>query len=497
MNHPDIKNVLVTGATGYIGGRLVPLLIEQGYQVRGFVRDASRIQGRPWEDEVEVVEGDVLHPSSLSPALKNIDAAYYLIHNMSEKRGYHRKEITAARNFAQAANAADVRRIIYLGGLGDPASDLAAHLQSRQDTGKELSRRGVPVTEFRAAIIVGSGSMSFEMIRYLTERLPIMICPRWVYQRVQPIAVDDVLSYLSQALNTPHSTGQVIEIGGRDVLPYADMMKVYAQERGLKRWLIPVPVLTPGLSSHWVHWMTPVSASLTRPLIEGLRNEIIVKKPGAKEIFPTIEPISYRQAVQRALTKLNAGEVETRWTDALQSSQGDGSPVILRNREGLIIEQREVRVQASMEHVHKTYTSLGGERGWLYLDWIWQLRGIIDRLLGGSGLRRGRRDPHRLRVGDAVDFWRVEEIKNPSLLRLRAEMLLPGDAWLQFESEGINDQETILKQTAYFAPKGLAGFLYWYLLYPAHSLGFSGLIRNIKKESEINPTKEKSYVQLT
>ncbi|MFO8035546.1 MAG: DUF2867 domain-containing protein [Anaerolineales bacterium] len=484
MMNATLPSILVTGATGYIGGRLVPRLLERGYQVRVFVRDAARLQGRPWKDQVEVVEGDVLHPEDLPKALQGIDAAYYLIHNMSEKKGYRQQEILAARNFSRAANAAGVQRILYLGGLGDPEDDLAPHLRSRQATGQELASHGVPVTEFRAAIIVGSGSMSFEMIRYLTERLPVMICPRWVYQQVQPIAVDDVLAYLTQALETPESVGKVIEIGGADVLPYADMMKTYARLRGLKRWLIPVPVLTPGLSSHWVHWMTPVSADLTRPLIEGLRNEIIVRNPSAEDIFPTISPRSYREAVEVALSKLDAGEVETRWTDALQSSRGDRPPVVLRNQEGLILEQREVLIDASEAEVFDIYTSLGGERGWLYLDWIWHIRGFIDRLLGGSGLRRGRRDPHHLRVGDAVDFWRVEEVHNPSLLRLRAEMILPGQAWLQFESKPTRDDQTRLLQTAFFAPKGLAGFLYWYLLYPAHRIGFLGLIRNIKKEAE-------------
>jgi len=484
MAETKLKRILVTGATGYIGGRLVPRLLERGYEIRVFVRDASRLQGRPWLGRVDIVEGDVLKPEDLPEALKGIDAAYYLIHNMSEKKGYRQQEILGARNFGSAAKKAGVKRIIYLGGLGDPADDLAAHLRSRQATGQELAKHSVPVTEFRAAIIVGSGSMSFEMIRYLTERLPVMICPRWVYQKVQPIAVDDVLAYLSGALTTPKSVGKVIEIGGTDVIPYAEMMKTYARLRGLKRWLIPVPVLTPGLSSHWVHWMTPVPASLTRPLIEGLRNEIVVRDHSVEEIFPTISPSSYEEAVRKALSKLEAGKVETRWTDALQSSQGNEYPVSLKTQEGLILEQRETLVEASNEKVFKVYTSLGGKRGWLYLDWIWKIRGRIDRFLGGSGLRRGRRDPHQLRVGDAVDFWRVEEVENPSLLRLRAEMILPGEAWLQFESKPIQEEQTALQQTAFFAPKGLAGFLYWYLLYPAHRIGFSGLLRNLKKEAE-------------
>ncbi len=458
------------------------------------MRDADRIQGRAWLDDVDVVEGDVLDPETLPPALAGIDAAYYLIHNMSEERGYRRQEIIAARNFGKAAEQAQVDRIIYRGGLGDPQEDLAPHLRSRQATGEELANHGIPVTEFRAAIIVGSGSMSFEMIRYLTERLPVMICPRWVYQNVQPIAVDDVLAYLTAALEKPESLGKVIEIGGQDILPYAEMMKTYAHQRELKRLLIPVPVLTPGLSSHWVHWMTPVPASHTRPLVEGLRNEIVVQDPSATDLFPSIQPISYQEAVKRALTKLDAGQVETRWTDSLQSSQGDRKPVILKNQEGLILERRETTVQAEPEHIFKVFSTLGSEKGWLYLNWAWRLRGIIDRLLGGSGLRRGRRDPHHLRVGDAVDFWRVEAVEPPTLLRLRAEMLLPGDAWLQFETRSNQPGETALQQTAFFAPRGLAGFLYWYMLYPLHSLVFSGLIQSIQREAETNYQKEGPHV---
>ena len=494
MNDQRSDSILVTGATGYIGGRLIPLLLEQGYAVRVFVRDADRIQGRTWLGDVEIVEGDVLDPKTLPPALEGIDAAYYLIHNMSEEKGYRQQEIIAARNFGKTADAYDVDRIIYLGGLGNPQEDLAPHLRSRQATGEELAKHGVPVTEFRAAIIVGSGSMSFEMIRYLTERLPVMICPRWVYQNVQPIAVDDVLAYLTAALENPESLGKVIEIGGRDILPYAEMMKTYAHLRGLKRRLIPVPVLTPGLSSHWVHWMTPVPASHTRPLVEGLRNEIVVRNPTATDIFPSIQPVSYHEAVKRALKKLDAKQVETRWTDSMQSSQGYRKPVVLKNREGLILEMREIAVQAGQDSVFNVFSSLGGEKGWLYMKWIWRLRGIIDRFLGGAGLRRGRRDPHQVRVGDAVDFWRVEEVVPSSLLRLRAEMLLPGDAWLQFETRATNQEKTVLAQSAFFAPRGLAGFIYWYLLYPVHSIGFSGLIHSIKKEAETRAQEEDLHV---
>ena len=473
------RKILVTGATGYIGGRLIPRLLECGNPVRCMVRDPSRLQGRPWLSQVEVYKGDVLAPESLAACLQGVDQAYYLIHSLSAGNDFSERDIIAARAFAQACRQAGVQRIIYLGGLGDPATELSEHLRSRQLTGDALREAGVPVTEFRAAVIVGTGSLSFELVRYLTERLPVMICPKWVYTRVQPIAIHNVLDYLVSALETPESTGQIIEIGGEDILTYGEMMTGYARVRGLRRWLVPVPVLTPRLSSYWVHLVTPIPATIARPLIEGLHNEVIVRDDTAHRIFPHIHPLKYESAVKIALDSLQAGDVETAWSDALITSQGDIPPIILTTQEGMVLERRQLIVENSPDNVYRAFTSLGGERGWLYMNWAWQLRGIVDRLVGGVGMRRGRRDPVEVRIGDALDFWRVEAVEPGSLLRLRAEMKVPGKAWLQFQAKGQLDGKTLLSQTAFFAPKGLFGWLYWYGLYPIHGLIFSGMIRKI------------------
>lgn len=478
--------VLVTGVTGYIGSRLVPRLLEAEYRVRVLTRDADRLKGRSWTSSVEIVEGDVLQPESLLPAMHEIDHAYYLIHSMSDTDEYAKRDLVAAANFGKAANDAGLQRIIYLGGLGNPDSDLSTHLRSRQDTGEVLRESGVPVTEFRAAIIVGSGSASFEMIRYLTERIPIMITPRWVSTKVQPIAIRNVLDYLVMALGVPESSGKIIEIGGEDVLTYGDMMLGYAHVRGLKRYLIPVPVLTPRLSSYWVHWVTPLHANIAKPLIDGLRNEVVVRDNLAEELFPNIELIDFHNAVERALAKLNAEQPESTWADSLGSSNADLPPVQLSNIEGMIIERRERKIPTTADSVFSLISSIGGKNGWMFAGFLWQIRGLLDRLVGGVGLRRGRRHPEEIRVGDALDFWRVEAIESGRLLRLRAEMKVPGEAWLQFEIHPRGGASSKLIQTAYFAPRGLFGHLYWYALYPIHKIVFSGLIDAIVKRSRGN-----------
>ena len=483
MPMADAQLILVTGATGYVGGRLVPRLLAAGYRVRCFVRDPARLQGRLWLNQVELAPGDMLQPDSLVPAMRGVAVVYYLVHSLEGGSDFSQRDLMAARNCAGAAQQAGVERIIYLGGLGDPQANLSPHLRSRHETGAALREAGVPVTEFRAAVIVGSGSLSFEMIRYLTERLPVMICPKWVFTRIQPIAIRNVLDYLVAALDCPASAGRILEIGGRDVMTYSDMMMGYAQARSLTRRLLAVPVLTPRLSSYWVHLVTPIPANIAQPLIKGLGNEVIVRDAAARDLFPAIQPLDYATAVRLALVKMDAHDVETAWTDALTSSQGARVPVMLTSSEGMITERRQRMVSAPAETVYRSFTRLGGARGWLYMDWAWQLRGMVDRLCGGVGMRRGRRDPDDLRVGDSLDFWRVEMVEPGRQIRLRAEMRVPGRAWLEFKSLPQADGKTLLTQTAFFEPKGLFGLLYWYALYPLHALIFSGLSRRIGEEA--------------
>ena len=428
--------------------------------------------------------GDVLRPDSLSDALHGVTVAYYLVHSLGAGSDFPERDVTAARRFGTAAKNAGVERIIYLGGLGDPAKALSAHLRSRHETGEALRESGVPVTEFRAGVIVGSGSLSFEMIRYLTERVPVMICPRWVYTQIQPISVRTVLDYLVEALRVASSADRTIEIGGADIITYGEMLTFYAEVRGLRRWLVPVPVLTPKLSSYWVHFVTPIPATIARPLIAGLRNEIIVRDDTARQLFPGIQPLDYRTAVKLALEKLRADKVETAWSDALSTSQPDTTPVTLTTHEGMIIEHRQLAVDAPAEAIFRAFTGLGGTRGWLYMNWAWRIRGAFDRLCGGVGLRRGRRDADSVRVGEALDFWRVEAVEPNHLMRLRAEMKVPGKAWLQFEVKAQeHDTRPLLTQIAFFAPKGLLGLVYWYALYPIHSMIFGGMIQRVAKRA--------------
>jgi uncharacterized protein YbjT (DUF2867 family) len=476
--------ILVTGATGYVGSRLIPRLLEAGYSVRVLVRDHQRLQGRSWLPGVEVTEGDVLKSGTLKTPLKGVNIAFYLIHSMSSADDFHNRDLLAAENFSRAAKTAEVKRIIYLGGLGDPETNLSTHLRSRQLTGDKLRASGVPVTEFRASIIVGSGSASFEMIRYLTERIPVIIAPRWVYTCSQPIGIDDILEYLIQSICTPGSEGRIIEIGGQEVLTYEEMIKRYAEVRGLRRYLIPIPVSWPKLFSYLMHWTSPVHGGIAKSLFEGLRNEVIVQDPLAKILFPDIHPMDYRTAVKQALDALETRQVESTWTDSLAASVGDSPIVYLGNTEGMLTETRQLKVHAQPEVIYRVFTSLGGNNGWFFANGLWYIRGIMDRAVGGVGLRRGRRHPTDIRIGDPLDFYRVEALEPNKMMRLRAEMKVPGGAWMEFRLRPLDDGFTLLTQTAYFAPKGFFGHLYWYILYPIHTIIFSGLINAIRTRSE-------------
>ena len=474
------RRILLTGATGYIGGRLIPRLIEAGYNVRCMARDAKRLDGR--FPQAEIVEGDVFDERSLRAACTDVDAAYYLVHSMSDSREFEERDRAAAELFGRIARESGVRRIVYLGGLGSDDEKLSHHLRSRHEVGEILRASGVACTEFRAAMIVGSGSISFEMMRYLTERLPVMIAPRWVTTLSQPISVRDVLLYLVAALDLPEHESKIYEIGGADTITYRDMMLRYARIRHLHRRVIIVPFFTPRLSSYWVHIVTPISARLAQPLILGLSNEVIVRDPSATVDFPQIVPEGFDLAVTRALDRYRTNAPETTWFDAFDLR---GVPVNFSGvREGMLIDRRECAAKAPPHVVASVFSQLGGERGWLYGNWLWRLRGIMDRAMGGVGLRRGRRSATDLRLGDAVDFWRVEAYEPGHLLRLRAEMKLPGEAWLEFAADPVGDGTTRLTQTAFFEPHGLLGLLYWYAVAPFHAFIFGGMARAIAVEAE-------------
>ncbi len=477
------KPILVTGATGYVGGNLVPRLLEEGYRVRILVRNPENLQAKPWASKVEVYRGDVLEPATLGLALSGIEVTYYLIHSIVSGKTFAERDTAAARNFGEAVIKTGVKRVIYLGGLGDPETNLSEHLRSRQKTGDILRQSGACITEFRAAIIVGAGSISFEMIRYLTERIPIMICPRWVRSKVQPIAIDDVIKYLVSAVKNPRSAGQIIEIGGADVLNYGDMMKLYARVRGLYRLLLNVPVLTPRLSSYWVHWVTPVSAAFARPLIEGLRNEVVVRDNKASELFPQIEPSAYENAVHSALAELDPDRFEN-FINQLASTTDIGHSANFKTlRNGMIIEVRRCIVHSQTSRVYRIFTNIGGANGWP-CNWAWRLRALLDRVIGGVGIRKGRPAPAEIKVGDTLDFFKVVKILPGRMIRLKAEMKMPGEGWLQFEVTPHGEDRAQLVQTVFFAPKGLPGIVYWYLLYPLHRLIFGKMIKSLAKRSE-------------
>jgi uncharacterized protein YbjT (DUF2867 family) len=476
-------HILLTGATGYVGGRLLPLLVADGWRVRCLARRPDHLSPRV-PDGVEVVQGDVLDSESLSAAMQGVDAAFYLVHSMGATDDFEEQDRLAAENFARAARAAGVQRIIYLGGLGEDEPDLSAHLRSRHEVGERLRAHDVPVIEFRASIIIGSGSLSFEMIRALVERLPVMVTPRWVRVTAQPIAIDDVLAYLRAALSLEMDRSVVVEIGGPDRVSYGELMGEYARQRGLRRWMFPVPLLTPRLSSLWLGLVTPLYARVGRKLVDSLRHPTVVHDDSAQHLFP-IEPIGLREAIARAMRNEDSSFAQTRWSDAL--SAGTNAPrqwggVRFGNR---LVDSRTKHVAASPAKVFAAVERIGGTAGWHYGNWLWTLRGWLDLLMGGVGMRRGRRDPERLRGGDTLDCWRVESVQTGQRLRLAAEMKLPGRAWLEFEVQPDGDGAR-LRQTATFDPLGLWGLAYWYGVWPLHQLVFAGMLRGLAQAAEKN-----------
>jgi uncharacterized protein YbjT (DUF2867 family) len=465
--------VLLTGATGYVGGRLLRELEESGRPVRCMVRRPEALSGRARE-QTEIVYGNVLDPASLQQAFADVTAAYYLVHSMAASDPFAGADRRGAENFAAAARKSGVSRIVYLGGLG-AEKDLSTHLESRHEVGRILRGSGVPTIEFRASVVIGSGSVSFEIVRALVDRSPILLIPRWVTSRTQPIAVEDVLAYLLAALDDELVESRLFEIGGPDRVAYADLLREYARQVGLRRVVIRVPFATPRISGLWLSVVTPVYASIGRELIESLRNDTLVGDGAARGAFP-IRPRGFREAIERALANEDREFAETRWSDALSAYQG-------RNWGGITLGQRAVasrriRVAASPEQTFAPIQRIGGETGWYYGNGFWRLRGLLDQVVGGVGLRRGRRDPVRLAVGDTLDFWRVEAFEQDRLLRLSAEMKTPGRIWLQFEVDG-DQAGASLRQTAIFDPHGLAGRAYWYALYPVHYLIFEGMLRRI------------------
>ncbi|WP_432056587.1 SDR family oxidoreductase [Streptomyces sp. bgisy022] len=478
---------LVTGASGYIGGRLVPELLEAGHGVRCLARSPDKLRDHPWAGDVETVRGDVTDAASVAAALRGMDVAYYLVHALGSGSGFEDTDRRAARIFAEQAHAAGVRRIVYLGGLtpmGVPEASLSPHLRSRAEVGRIFLDSPVPATVLRAAVVIGSGSASFEMLRYLTERLPGMVTPRWVNTRTQPIGVRDVLRYLVGSATMPADVDRAFDIGGPDVLTYREMMRRYAAVTGLRRRLIvPVPVLTPRLSSYWVGLVTPVPAAIARPLTESLRHEVVCHEHDIARHVPDApgSPLPFDEALRLALRRVRDAQVATRWSSAsVPGAPSDPLPTDPAWAGGSLYEdERERPVDASPQALWKVIEGIGGDNGWYSFPLAWAVRGWLDRFVGGVGLRRGRRDAERLRVGDSLDFWRVEEIEPGRLLRLRAEMRLPGAAWLEMRVVTDEQGRTRYRQRAVFHPRGLPGHAYWWSVSPFHAIVFGGMARNI------------------
>lgn len=472
--------IAVTGATGYVGGRLVPLLLEAGHDVVCLARTPGKLDDRLWRSRVEVQECDVLKTDQVLAALAGCDAAYYLIHSMEGSGDFADTDRRAAKNFATGAAANHLERIVYLGGIGHD-DDLSAHLASRQEVGQTLADGPTPVTELRAGIVIGSGSVSFEMLRYLTEVLPVMITPRWVETRTQPIAVRDVLAYLVAVLDDD-SESRVYEVGGPDVVSYREMMQIYARAAGLpRRLIVPVPLLTPRLSSLWIGLVTPLPIGVARPLVDSLKNEVTVQDRSADRF--KVDPMPLQAAIALALDRDARLEVPSRWSDATTGPARAFSWDPDWSGGTLLADHQQASSTASPEDVYWAFARIGGSVGYYSQDWAWRVRGFVDTLVGGVGLRRGRRHPEEVRLQDTIDFWRVSAVVPGERLQLTAEMKLPGDAWLEWRVEP-SDEGTLLNQSAYFRPRGLAGRLYWFAMLPFHRLIFGRMAHSIAEAAE-------------
>ncbi len=486
----DNRLILLTGATGYVGGRLLKMLELRGFRIRCMARNPEILIPRV-APSTQVVKGNVLDLNSLKVALKGVSVAYYLVHSMGSEGSFEENDRKAAHNFGKIAKAAGVERIIYLGGLGNDDDDLSPHLRSRQEVGKILRQSGVPLLEFRASVVIGSGSLSFQLIRSLVERLPIMITPKWVQVSAQPIAIEDLIEYLEAALFVLDSGCRVYEIGGADQVSYADIMRIYGSCRNISVRMIPVPVLSPYISSLWLGLITPLYARIGRKLIESIVHPTVVRDESALKVFK-IQPMGVDDAIRRAIDNEDKEFAETRWSDSLSSSGKMFSwfGVSFGSR---LVDSRTIKVNMPPKFIFKPIQRIGGNTGWYAWNWLWQLRGFLDLLVGGVGMRRGRAHFETLRVGDTVDFWRVEELDPNRLLRLIAEMKMPGRAWLEFEVVG-DDFSSTIRQTAIFDPVGLLGLIYWYALYPLHQLVFAGMLRGIAdKTLPLNkPAKDES-----
>jgi uncharacterized protein YbjT (DUF2867 family) len=482
--------VALLGATGYVGGRLVPCLLDADHQVRCLARTPERLDLLPWRERVEVVRADAQDQRSLEAGLEGSEAVYYLVHAMGDAPDWSDADRRSAENLQRAAAARGVDRIVYLGGLGeDDAEGLSAHLSSRHEVGLLLAGGPVPVTELRAAIIIGSGSASFEMLRSLVEVLPAMLAPVWVTRtRCQPIAIDDVLVYLHRVLDEPASVGQVLEIGGPEVVTYRQMMDRYAEVAGLRRRLIvPVPLVTPRLSSHWLNLVTPLPIGLARPLVSSLTTDVVVHpERDIRRLIPH-EPVPIDQALAAAIRRVSDSDLATSWMDSAGRAPAEPLPQDPRWSGGTVYQDvRRMEGRASASQVFRTVSGLGGRRGWYVTPWLWRLRGRADKLVGGVGMRRGRRHPDDLRAGDALDFFRVETYRPPELLRLRAEMRVPGRAWLEWQVSPTDDGARLC-QHARFHPRGVAGRLYWLAMLPFHGVIFGRLARRLMAAAEGAP----------